>query len=82
MAAVELLVQHSCWSKLLQVAGRLETGERQGDRAALQIAAAAFRSAGDTDTVRELLNRLGDHHVGATFYRWRSSLQLYYFVRL
>jgi len=37
--------------------------DRDADRAALRIAAAAFRSDGNSDVARELLNKLGDHKV-------------------
>ncbi len=62
LGAVELLAEHGLWDRLLQVAASLDA-DSAGDRSALQRAAAAFRSSGQADTARELLNKLGDYKV-------------------
>ena len=62
MGAVELLAEHGLWDRLLQMAASLDA-DSAGDRSALQRAAAAFRSSGQADTARELLNKLGDYKV-------------------
>ena len=66
MAAVEMLAHRCCWSKLLQVASALALDSEPG-LAAVRRAADAFRAAGQTETARELLSRLGDHKVGRAF---------------
>lgn len=55
-------MQHCMWGRLLQMAAGLDA-DRDADRAALRVAAAAFRSNGNSDVARELLNKLGDHKV-------------------
>ena len=62
VAAVELLAQHCLWGRLLQVAASLDA-ERANKGTALRTAAAAFRSGGQSDTARELFNKLGDYKV-------------------
>ena len=56
---MELLAGQGCWRRLLQVASGLSLEAEQG-RSAVSCAAAAFRGAGQLETTRELLSRLGD----------------------
>ena len=73
---MELLAQHGLWGRLLQTAASLDA-DMDADRAALQSAAAAFRSSGQSDTACELLNKLGDHKVCLYHIQQKySSLQI------
>ncbi|BDA44995.1 Intraflagellar transport protein 122 homolog [Coccomyxa sp. Obi] len=79
VAAVEVLAQHGLWGRLLQVAANLDV-ERPIQSTALRCAAAAFRSGGQSDTARELFNKLGDHKALAQIAveedRWEEALML------
>ncbi|CAL8469254.1 g8795 [Coccomyxa elongata] len=79
VAAVELLAQHGLWGRLLQVAANLDV-DRAIESTALCCAAAAFRSSGQSDTARELFNKLGDYKAIAQIAveedRWDEALML------
>jgi hypothetical protein len=82
VAAVDLLAQHGCWPRLLQVAARLHAHDSDKGRSALQRATAAFRQADRTDIARELLHRLGDYRVGSCMPSCPADCYSHFLVQL